>query len=781
MQILFALTLFLSAALLFVVQPMFAKMVLPLLGGTSAVWNTCMVFYQASLLAGYVYAHLSITWLGRRRQAIVHLPLMLVPWLVLPIGVAAGWMPPTDSNPIPWLLMLLAASVGLPFLFVSASAPMLQAWFAGTSHPSARDPYYLYAASNLGSMLGLLGYPFFFEPRLTLENQAWWWAAGYAALTGLTVVCALVLWRSPPGPAATANPPSPPEEKGPLPETPPVWTDRLWWLALSFAPSSLLLGVTTFITADLASFPLLWVVPLALYLMTFVLVFARWQILPHGLMLAAQPVLVVTAAAVFYVTGTGTGELTLAFALHLLTFFVTAMVCHGELARRRPASRHLTEFFLWMSLGGVLGGMFNALVAPLLFNDVYEYPLMIALACLLRPQPAEGTRRGMTWAWDFGIPMLFTAVFGFLAMGLNERNWIVTGLDWVRDRFPDSTPAWDGDAFAALAFLGVAALGALAMVGRPVRFGLGVFGLLAVSLLYNHEGRRLLHAERSFFGVLRVEEITYDEDDEVDYTTHRLMHGSTNHGVQCWDPPYQQRPWSYYFPSGPVGMMFEAAREKGDLEEIGVVGLGTGTIAAYGEPGQRITYFEIDPAVVRIARDPRLFRYLTDSKAEIDIQLGDARLTLAQLTDRRFDLLFVDAFSSDAIPVHLLTREALQLYLDRLSGDGILAVHISNRHLELEPVLGNLAKDLGLAALVCDDDDEGEKGKYGSTWVALARQYDDLGSLAFDPVWKDLVTAPDKRLWTDNYSNVLDVLDLQWRDIPWAGRFVPDPADEESE
>ena len=360
MQILFALTLFVSATLLFAVQPMFAKMVLPLLGGTPAVWNTCMVFYQATLLFGYVYAHLSIKWLGPRRQAALHMALFCLPWIVLPIGVALGWTPPTDSNPIPWLLMLLAVSVGLPFLFVSASAPMLQAWFSATGHRSAKDPYFLYSASNLGSILALLGYPLLLEPYLTLDEQSWSWAAGYGLLMTMSLLCAVVLWRSRPadsGAAGLSDDARPGETAGreALPEPPggiPNWTARMRWLALSLVPSSLLLGVTTYMSTDIAAAPLLWVVPLMLYLLTFVLVFARRKLLPHRLMVMIQPILVVIVAGAFFSGGTSTSYIAVMFPLHLLTFFVTTMVCHGELAGSRPSSRWLTEFYLWMSLGG---------------------------------------------------------------------------------------------------------------------------------------------------------------------------------------------------------------------------------------------------------------------------------------------------------------------------------------------------------------------------------------------------------------------------------------------
>ncbi|MGA2035784.1 MAG: hypothetical protein ABSG68_26345, partial [Thermoguttaceae bacterium] len=402
MQLLFALTLFLSATLLFVVEPMFAKMVLPLLGGSPSVWNTCLVFYQASLLGGYIYAHLSLKWLGARRQAAIHMALLIVPWLVLPVGVAKGWTPPAAANPVAWLWLLLSVSVGLPFLLISATAPMLQSWFAATGHRSAKDPYFLYAASNLGSMIALLSYPLLIESHLTLGEQAWWWTLGYAVLMVLIGACAFRLWTAGRGEqgssgtgeqvGATAGLPSSAETgeqastTEPLLDTPPTPLRRLRWLALSLVPSSLLLGVNSYIATDLASVPLLWVIPLTLYLLSFVLVFSRWKVV-GAWMAPVQALLIVVVGTSFFMSGLDTSQVALMCVLHLLALFATAMVCHGGLAADRPGSRYLTEFYLWMSLGGVLGGLLNTLVAPLVFPTVWEYPLMIVAACLLRPWP----------------------------------------------------------------------------------------------------------------------------------------------------------------------------------------------------------------------------------------------------------------------------------------------------------------------------------------------------------------------------------------------------------
>ncbi|MCS7303845.1 MAG: fused MFS/spermidine synthase [Thermoguttaceae bacterium] len=793
-SMLFALTLLVSAWLLFMVQPMFAKMVLPLLGGAPAVWNTCMVFYQAVLLAGYAYAHWGARTLGLRWQSLLHYVLMLIAWVVLPIGVVAWALPPWEDRPVLWILMVLSVSVGLPFFVLSGLSPMLQSWFA-LGGRNSRDPYWLYAASNIGSLGGLLAYPFFIESRWTLQQQAWLWSVGYAGLTILIFLCGLWAWRkeksvqhsSPVGNELpewnladsplksgqdhpNANP-GPLEAAGDLPGLArPDWAERFWWLALAFAPSSLLLGVTTYMTTDLAAVPLLWVIPLALYLLSFVIVFGRWGVRPHRWMVRIHALVVVSVAASYYLVNIrNPTELVLIFALHLGLFFLTALVCHGELAARRPAAQYLTEFYLWMALGGVLGGAFNALVAPKIFPQVYEYPLMIAVACLLRPWPPEGTRRGMTWAWDFGLPLFLLGVYGTLAQLLREHNWLRTLFDYL---LPASWQSWIGPgALATATFLGLAAISTLLVVRRPIRFGLAVFGLLIVSLLYCEKRQPPLYAKRSFFGVLRVyQQRDYHPESQEPYLVHQLLHGTTTHGMQGFHPEYREQAWTYYHPTGPVGMIFQAMEglQTGLPREVGVVGLGTGTLAAYGQPGRHISFFEIDPAVVAIATNPRLFTYLADCQrrdGSVEIVLGDARLQLAKQPQGRFDLLLVDAFSSDAIPLHLLTREALDIYLHCLQPEGILAVHISNRHLDLQPVLANLAADAGLTALVCDDDDESAEGKYRSTWVVLARPCPALEALQQNPSWQPLEPDPTKRLWTDDYSNILDVLNWSWEDF----------------
>jgi SAM-dependent methyltransferase len=734
MLLIFGATLFLSATLLFLVQPMVAKMVLPLLGGTPAVWNTCMVFFQALLLAGYAYAHAAPARLGLRRQVWLHGALLLVPFLVLPIAIAHGFLPPTGSNPIPWLLGLLAVSVGLPFFVVSTTAPLLQRWIAGTGHRAARDPYFLYAASNVGSMLALLGYPTLVEPHLRLQDQSLVWTGAYGLLVALIAACAAWTWRAgrarsaaaASGAAAAASAASPVVEAG----GEPTALERLRWTALAFVPSSLMLGVTTYLTTDIAAIPLFWVVPLALYLATFIIAFSGAFSGLRSELRMWLPVL--TLWLLFTILLRASLQPTLEIPLHLAVFFLAALACHSELARRRPSARHLTEFYLWMSFGGVLGGIFNVLVAPFLFSSVAEYPLLLALApaFLAGGAAAGGGRAGL--ARDLlpaaAVGALATALIFLVPVGAFDPRWLgpllVYGLPLV------------------LCFF---------FIRRPSRFGLGLCAVVLAATFLGGRQDNLLHRERSFFGVVSVQR-------DADGRFTQFFHGTTLHGQQFVDPARRDEPTSYYRRGGAVAQVFAAFSGPQVKSEVAVVGLGTGTLAIYGRPGQRMTYYEIDPAVLRIASDTRWFTFLRDSPARIDVVLGDARLRLAEAPNGAYGLMVLDAFTSDAIPVHLVTREAIQLYLTKLQSDGVLVFNVSNRYLELEPVLEAVARGLGLSARIQRDDANLKPGEQASIWVVMARRDADLGALASDPRWRRLQGRPGVAAWTDDFSNLLGVL-----------------------
>ncbi len=707
---LFGATIFLAAGLVFLVQPLAAKLVLPLVGGTPAVWAVTLVFFQAVLLAGYAWAHLSLRLLPLRLQPFVQLPLLLAPFLVLPIAVSAG-AAPAGQSPALWLLGVLALAVGLPFFAVTTASPVLQRWFSATGHRAAGDPYFLYAASNAGSLIGLLAYPLLLEPHLTLVQQSRVWLVGYAVFVALAALCALRLYASRssvlaalPRAAASAAASIP----GPT---------RVRWVALAAIPSSLILGTTSYLSTSIAAVPLLWVIPLAIYLLTFVLAFARsapFSSRTLGLGVVVSSVLV--AASLLQLAPLPIAALV---AIHCGNLFFVALLVHRKLALERPPVERLTEFYLLLSLGGVLGGAFNALAAPVLFNAIVEYPLALVLALLLLPGE-RSLRKDL-------VPSILYCSLLVIALPI---------------------AALGGTGAIRLA-LGAAVFGLLAFARRPARFMLGLTVLLTVATF----GQQSLHAERTFFGVLRV----------IDGPQHErvLTHGITIHGAQSLDPARRREPLGYYTRSGPFGQVY-AAHER-SVRRVAVVGLGVGALAAYGRPGDRYTFYELDPAVARIASNPRWFTFLADSRAETRIVIGDGRLELARARPAAYDLLVLDAFNSDSVPVHLLTREAVETYLRELAPDGVVALHITNNHLDMEPVVAGIARSLGLAG-VAQDYEPGaaavERGARRAHWVVLGRSRSALGELAADARWHPL-TGRGEPVWTDQFSNILSVVD--WR------------------
>ncbi len=678
------------------------------------------------LLAGYAYVHATTQLLGLRRQVLVHLAILAVALVSLPVHVA--WTEPVISQPVLWLIAILTVSVGLPFFAVSATAPLLQRWFGHTGHSHAHDPYFLYGASNLGSILALLSYPVLVEPLLRLDQQGWTWTGGYGVLVLLIAVCALTLRRVSAAPDMTPERPALASERPALASEPVSWRRRAHWIALAFAPSSLLLGVTTHITTDVAAVPLLWVVPLTLYLLTFVFVFARRPVLRHQWMVASQPYVLVLTFVMLPIVGT---QWVPSLAANLIVFFVTAMVCHGELARRRPAVSHLTEFYFAMAFGGMLGGAFNALVAPVLFTDVYEYHLALVVACMLRPTQAAGGAKARLL--DAVLPALLFALL-ILPGPL--------GLPWP----------WELGVQGYLVYRIVVLVLIFGFKERPLRFGLGMAAFLMVNSLFG-DTSNIVEQARSFFGVYKV---TVHEKGAKAYI---LSHGTTIHGVQYADPAARREPLAYYTEPGPLGQLFAALAGSGRPRSIGVIGLGAGAAICYQRPGQRWTIYEIDPLVTRIAQDTRFFNYLADcmDDARMEIVHGDARLSLQGAEDGQFDLLILDAFSSDAIPVHLLTREAMALYFEKLSEDGIVMFHITNQRLDLVRVLSGLLDDAGLAGLRQEHRPGQEAGRlhFRSHWVAIGRTREALTFLSEDSRWTAIAVTPDSVLWTDDFSNIV--------------------------
>jgi hypothetical protein len=939
----FIITIFVSSSLLFLVQPMVGKMILPRLGGAPQVWNTCMVFFQAALLAGYGYTHTASTRLPLRRQILVHCLLLLVPFLFLLVVVGKpfnfDWFtPPPGGNPIWQTLLVLTIVVGVPFFVVATSAPLLQKWFANTGHPTADDPYYLYAASNLGSLIALLGYPVLVEPNLGLRAQAWMWTAFYTLLVILVGACALVVWKAPArvqlAGATPAEPPPPPAEPRPAaastavtaaprharvrgrnirrgtsvrpaaPEATPspapvrtpardevtVWR-RLRWIALAAIPSSLMLGVTTYMTIDISAITYLWVIPLSLYLLSFILVFLRWPLpwteVPHTLVVIVQP-FVLLFLVYSRIARPGWSIQTL-IILNLLAFFVTALVCHGELAKDRPSTRYLTEFYLWMSVGGVLGGIFNAIISPILFVGIVEYPLALALAGFLRPsvwrsglidlglasalpdmadkgpEPAPSSGPGRrrlhappppVWpqpkpAVSYTLDVVLGVGVGVIAMlGMwftsNTRNWVV----------PATGELTMG--YYLIRFIIPLILG-LFLLGRPLRYGLGLSLIILVHAIHasSQDERNLLFADRSYFGVLRVykmesgeyggpapltkEEMELFGTNSPDTWYTYLMHGTTYHGQNYQTPQGLRRlATTYYHRLGPVGAIMDhfnwfkdrinfyhsdarlptsvvGAGAVSPLAQLvsawsepayATIGLGTGTMASYARPYQQITFYDIDQHIVNFSIPPpgreMFFNYLHDAKArgaKTEVIMGDARLSMAEelperatffhKRDNYYHAIIVDAFSSDAIPVHLITEEAIRMYFSKLAEDGVLCVHTSNRHVELIKPVADIAAALKLKYRVGHDlgehtrDETGDRrGWFTSEWIMLARDdkflpdadkglenctFAEAEHYAFRMrqggqnrlIWYT-PRPPGMALWTDDYSNLLSVFRWRW-------------------
>jgi hypothetical protein len=845
------------------IQPMVAKMILPLLGGSPAVWNACMVFFQALLLLGYLYAHRITQRLTPWHQWTLHLGVVALPFVSFllaimfgsrhtPIAIVESLAPAGDANPVLNVLALLAIAIGIPFFVISTSAPLLQRWFAYTGHPSARDPYFLYSASNAGSMISLLGYPLLIEPNLSIVGQAWLFAIGFALLASLVYLCGHAATHpvSVPPPKNLASQASSKRKNGstirpggttgetsasaPGAETdpPPSLLRKIRWIALAFVPSSLMLGVTFHMSTDIASIPLMWVIPLALYLLTFIIAFGRLPAWFRIVIGNFAPVMILLLVFTM-ISKVVSGHMGLEILLHVLTFFAVALMCHYELAHDRPSTSYLTEFYLLMSVGGMLGGIFNAIVAPIAFKHAFEYPLVLIVACLMVPsltqmttpkpagndRPAPGSTvanpgnnrpwfRSKWWGWslDLIIPVLVYFAFDFI--------YKLPGSDWYVAEVLNGSESGGSDTFCrivvslsenlnlapqtiiAILVFAVPVMVCFFFVDRPLRFALSVAAIL-MPMKYQDSVMGYVHVERSFFGILKVEKRG---------TFNRLVHGTTLHGTQFneafvrhwrddlqfmipnspwdvvviaganWHYDVRQEPLTYYHRTGPVGAAFRELRtRKGGADAkapVAMVGLGTGSVSCYALPGQKLVFYEIDPAVKSLVADSdRFFTYVRDARnrgAEVDIRLGDARLKLKEDVDARYALLFVDAFSSDAIPVHLITREAVQLYMDRLTEDGILALHISNKYVALEPVVAAIAQDLGLEARIWNDSSERHIGKTASSWVVLARNLRNLGTLGlpqeeqqkYGTDFRPLHPLKNMEAWTDDYADVLRVMML---------------------
>jgi SAM-dependent methyltransferase len=680
---LFALTIFGSAFLLFLVQPIVAKEILPWFGGSASVWATCLVFFQTALLLGYAYADYTVRHLTARAQVRLHVVLLLLSLLALPIIPGAFWKPAGDENPIWLILGLLSVTIGLPYFLLSTTSPLLQAWFARRF--PGRNPYRLFALSNLASLLALLGYPFLLEPWVATRVQAWGWSVGYGLFVGLASVAA---WSSLTGGVAdrfrgvrAPEPETLTEEAAPAVhvEPPPTLARQVLWCALAATGSLLLLAVTNHITQNVAAVPLLWLAPLTLYLLTFILCFdaPRWY---------RRDVILAMVAAVLGVMAWSladsrvTHDLPIQLGVFLGGLFLACMFCHGELVRIKPAPKYLTRFYLMISLGGAVGASLVGIVAPLVLPADFELAGALVLC-------------GLLLLWQV------------------RRDAVV---------YP-----------------------ALAVAGLVATVGCGVWGIVE---FYDST----IVAARNFYGVLRVQELG-----DGDTARRQLIHGNIMHGKQYLQAGLRTQPTSYYTASSGIGRVIEAMHPSLTPIKVGIIGLGTGTIAAYGAKGDTYRFYDINPGVIAIAQ--RDFTYLKDSAATIELPLGDARLKLEREAPQNFDVLAIDAFSSDAIPVHLITREAVEVYLRHMKPDGVIAFHVTNRYLDLVPVVEGIAHELGLTAVWIDDAGADPLAN-SSSWVLLAKDPKRLEDPRLSGAATPIVPRRDWRVWTDDFNNLVQVL-----------------------
>lgn len=723
----FALTLFTSAFLLFSVQPMVSKMLLPLLGGGPSVWNTAMLFFQAMLLAGYAYAHLLARYVGLKGQAVLHIVLLAVFAFALPLSLPAEISVPEEGGQASWQLITMLGMIGGPFFILAASAPLFQHWFASSGRPDADNPYFLYAVSNAGSLGALLSYPFVVEPLLGLNMQTISWTGGYVLLIALTS-CSAFFVRHGTKPLTNAA----------LTTSQPLsWKNRLLWIGLSFIPSSLMLGVTAMITTDLASAPLFWVVPLALYLLTFIMAFARTPVFGPSLTreLSAYTLCLLV---LFFVISAFTEMKFIMVSAHLAVFFLCALFCHQILAEKKPDPARLTEYFLLISLGGVLGGVFNALLAPAIFNTAIEYNLVLALvpfiiwlhskespAISLRFNAIEDSSRPIKLKIIDGLTILLGVALCAACFLIEEKAGKVLM------------------SFGLFIYL-------LVMVGnKPVFASICALSLLLFNNSFWSLDAQKLAQERNYFGTLKIYAV-----DGANF----LYHGTTLHGAQSQQPDFKLIPTTYYSPGGPASNLMDLLSNHSE-KNIAGIGLGVGSIACLAAPGSNIDFYEIDPDIVRYASDPAYFSYLSDCGTNNKIILGDGRLKIAEQKDKKYDLVILDAFSSDNIPTHLITREAMSIYLGNLAEAGIIGINISNRYLDLRPMLSSMANDLGLTVYFKYHNPAKSDGVSNlftaSVYAALARKPEHIAPLVENENWTPYSGKKHVPTWTDDYANIL--------------------------
>jgi hypothetical protein len=746
-MLLYALTILVSAFLLFQVQPVIAKIILPWFGGSAAVWTTCLLFFQMVLLLGYLYAHAVVRYLKPRAQMLLHAGLLVVSALALPIYPNSAWKPTGSEEPTLAILRLLAITVGLPYFLLSTTGPLIQAWYARRFKGAM--PYRLYALSNAGSMFALLSYPVLFEPILTTHQQAWMWSGAYVLFIALCVFTAM---RSGNAPAIEETVESQAAAK-------PGPREYAMWLALPACASVLLLAITNHLSANVAAIPFLWVVPLSIYLLTFILCFegSGWYSRPVYLPLLGAALVAMTYAD--GVDASGNVPIKVLVPLFSMALFTCCMICHGELARLKPHPRYLTHFYLMISAGGAIGGLTVGLAAPHFFKALYELQIGMAVCALLALLVIRDEAPTLLDTPRLVIGAATLAVAGYIAY--ERRGDLLTAGRGVVQTFAKQ---WnEPDTFLTYVVLIALVLFAAGMLqllhGGWLTRHWGAFGAeLVVLVLFgylSYQVRQLTAGYRvtvrNFYGALRVR----DSGPPTEFdATRTLTHGTINHGEQLLNPARRLQPTTYYGPNSGVGLAIREKQKIGAIR-VGVIGLGTGTLASYGRLGDYFRFYEINPLILQLAHTE--FTFLPECKAKTDVAMGDARLSLEREDPENFDVLAVDAFSSDSIPVHLLTREAMLLYFRHLKPDGILAVHISNRYLDLQPVLRGETEATGKVARVVDTEDDETQDVFGATWVLITSPstgFDDAelnGSTPFS-------SKRTVRLWTDDYSNLFRIL-----------------------
>lgn len=710
----FSLTLLLSAFLLFWIQPLIAKLILPKLGGVPAVWNTSMMFFQGILLVGYIYAYFFSRNLKLTLQIFLQIGFMFLAALVLPITVDQLGNPPSFNNPIAWLILLLILAVGPVALMLSTLSPLLQYWYGQGAQEGKRDPYFLYVSSNVGSLLGLLSFPFLLEPLLTLKQQSLVWSVGYIGLVLLLAICGVSLLQKKEIRDIVIY-----KKESPL-ET-PNWRLRLRWMLLAFVPSGLLLSTTTYLTTDIAAAPLFWVIPFALYIITFIIAFSKINITILNSLLKAEPFFIIwlLLLPIFLNLLPSHSFLLATIVVYLFVFFICALYCHCQLYFSRPSIYFLTEFYLWIAFGGFLGGIVNALLAPIIFTRLYEYVFFLSFAYMLRP--SDWSKRDYKLLF---FPVLIIVIFFlyFLFMG---------------NIFLSQT----------LQFLAI--MICILTYYKPVIFGLCLILVLYFGIASQFFDQKVLFENRNFYGTIKITEDPIQK-------TRFLLSGVTLHGLESIDKEKKIQITSYYTPLAPVFIHYYFLKPK---LQIAGIGLGTGTIACFKRPGDTITFYELNPIMKIVATNPNYFSFLTQCAPDARIILGDARLQIALAKPYEFDLIIVDAFTSDAIPLHLLTIEAVGLYLDKLSQDGALLFNISNRYFNLAPVLANIANRLGLVAMIKNDiQPSSQTITLSSLWVLITRPQNNLDELK-KYGWTILnMDVTSKKIWTDDYSNLLGII-----------------------